>query len=139
MHCTHCGQPVGTGSRFCLHCGAPVPASAAEVPFTAQTTNQTASRTTASDGAQSGAQTGAYPPPPPPPPVRPALSRPRSGRMIAGVCAAFSRAYGWDVTLIRILLVVATLLTAVGFGVLAYVIAWIVIPEEPQLPPYQGR
>ncbi len=68
-------------------------------------------------------------------PSRPALLRPRSGRMIAGVCAAFARTYGWNVTLVRILLVVLTPLH-LGLGFLAYIVAWIVIPEEPILLPY---
>ena len=64
--------------------------------------------------------------------ARPTLLRPRSGRMVAGVCAAFARTYGWNVTLFRILLVVLTPFH-LGLGFLAYVVAWIVIPEEPIL------
>ena len=60
------------------------------------------------------------------------LLRPRSDRMVAGVCAAFARAYGWNLTLVRILLVVLTPFH-LGLGFLAYVVAWIVIPEEPRL------
>jgi phage shock protein PspC (stress-responsive transcriptional regulator) len=37
---------------------------------------------------------------------------------------------GWDVTLVRLALVVAVLLGC-GAPVLAYVVAWIVIPEGP--------
>lgn len=63
------------------------------------------------------------------------LLRPRYDRKIAGVCAAFARAYGWDLTLVR--LVVVALVLFGGGGVLAYVICWIVIPEDPvALPPY---
>ncbi len=63
------------------------------------------------------------------------LLRPRYDRKIAGVCAAFARAYGWDLTLVR--LVVVALVLFGGGGLLAYVICWIVIPEEPvALPPY---
>ena len=64
--------------------------------------------------------------------VRPRLARPRSGRIIGGVCAAFARTYGWNVTLVRILLIVLTPFH-LGVGFLAYVIAWIVIPEESYL------
>jgi phage shock protein C len=38
-----------------------------------------------------------------------------------------------DVTLIRLLTLVAAIFTGIGF--IAYVIAWIVIPEEPILVP----
>lgn len=64
--------------------------------------------------------------------VRPRLLRPRSGRILGGVCAAFARTYGWNVTLLRILLIVLTPFHF-GLGFVAYVIAWIVIPEESYL------
>ena len=50
--------------------------------------------------AACGAAVGASAPPPPPFSVAPGLYRPRANRMIAGVCAAFARQYGWDVTVI---------------------------------------
>lgn len=59
------------------------------------------------------------------------LERPRSGRKIAGVCLAFANALDVDPNLVRILWVVLTLLGAVAFGVVAYLVAWILIPEEP--------
>ena len=63
------------------------------------------------------------------------LLRPRYDRKIAGVCAAFARAYGWDLTVVRIVTVL--LAVFVGSSVLAYVICWVVIPEDPAaLPPY---
>ncbi len=62
-------------------------------------------------------------------PARP-LMRPRVGRQIAGVCAALARRYGWDVTVVRILAVLALILSSGLIGV-AYVAAWIGIPEEP--------
>lgn len=69
------------------------------------------------------------------------LLRPRSDRKIAGVCAAFARAYGWDVTLVRLVLVALVLFG--GGGVLAYIICWIAIPEDPIVlptyPPASGQ
>ncbi|MGI4980459.1 MAG: PspC domain-containing protein [Janthinobacterium lividum] len=63
------------------------------------------------------------------------LLRPRFDRKIAGVCAAFARAYGWDLTLVRLALV--ALVVFGGTGLLAYVLCWIVIPEDPiALPTY---
>lgn len=56
------------------------------------------------------------------------LLRPRDGRMIGGVCAAFARHFGVDVSLIRIAW--ALLAVAFGTGVIAYLICWLVIPEE---------
>ena len=62
------------------------------------------------------------------------LLRPRYDRKIAGVCAAFARAYGWDLNLVRLVLVLLVLFG--GGGLLAYVICWIVIPEDPAGVPY---
>ncbi len=63
------------------------------------------------------------------------LLRPRYDRKIAGVCAAFARAYGWDLTIVRLVLVLLVFFG--GGGVLAYIVCWLVIPEEPVgMPPY---
>jgi phage shock protein C len=56
------------------------------------------------------------------------LRRPRSGRVIGGVCAALANRFGWDVTLVRLLVVLSILLP--GPQVIAYLIAWLVIPGE---------
>jgi phage shock protein C len=56
------------------------------------------------------------------------LRRSRSDRVIGGVCGGLGRYFGIDPILLRIVAVALAL--SGGFGVLAYVIAWIVIPEE---------
>lgn len=56
------------------------------------------------------------------------LRRPRTGRVIGGVCAALAARFGWDVTLVRVLAVVSLLLP--GPQLIVYFIAWIVIPGE---------
>ena len=58
----------------------------------------------------------------------PALRRPIQGRTFAGVCEGLARFFNIDVTLIRLGLVFFTLLG--GSGILAYLIAWYVIPDE---------
>lgn len=66
-----------------------------------------------------------------PPPVvssAPALSRPRHGRMIGGVCAGLARRFGWNPTIVRLLAVASCLLP--GPQVLMYLAAWVIIPEE---------
>lgn len=57
------------------------------------------------------------------------LYRSRQDRMIAGVCGGIGHYLNIDPTLIRL----ALLLLAIwgGGGILVYIIAWIVIPEEP--------
>ena len=62
------------------------------------------------------------------------LQLPRTGKVIAGVCAGFANYFDLDVTVIRILWVLAVIFA--GTGVLAYLICWLVIPKEPEyLPP----
>jgi phage shock protein C len=62
------------------------------------------------------------------------LMRPRFPRMIGGVCAAFAMQYGWDLSLVRVITAVIAILTS-GIGGLAYLAAWIIIPEAPyELP-----
>jgi len=58
------------------------------------------------------------------------LVRPRTGRTIAGVCAAFANAYGWDVIVVRIATVLLAFCGCGGF--LAYLIAWACIPNEDE-------
>ena len=65
---------------------------------------------------------------PRPIPGRP-LIRPRVGRNIAGVCLALAQANGWDVTLVRILTVVGFIFSS-GLVGIAYLAAWVGIPEE---------
>jgi len=65
--------------------------------------------------------------------TRPAaqLSRPMSEAKIAGVCAGFARYLGLDVTVVRILWVVLTVCPLPSFGLIAYIVAWIVMPKDP--------
>jgi len=60
----------------------------------------------------------------------PKLSRPREDRKIAGVCAGFARYIGVDVTLVRLITVVLAI-WPIGIGVIAYIVAWIVMPNDP--------
>jgi phage shock protein C len=69
------------------------------------------------------------------PPATP-LTRSRDVRVIAGVCGGFAQHYGWDVTVVRLVLVFCVL--CAGSGVLVYIIAWIVIPEAPYALPEQN-
>ena len=65
--------------------------------------------------------------------ARKRLVRPHVGRKIAGVCLGISEFFDLDVTLVRLVFLVSALLT--GLPLLAYLIAWIVMPEEPKLLP----
>jgi phage shock protein C len=61
--------------------------------------------------------------------ARKRLVRPRTGRKIAGVCQGFSEYFDLDVALVRIVWVLCSVFGLAG--VIAYVAAWIVVPEEP--------
>ena len=57
------------------------------------------------------------------------LRRSRDKRMIAGVCGGLAEWLGWDVTLVRTLYIVVSILSAAFPGLLAYIILWIVMPD----------
>jgi phage shock protein C len=59
------------------------------------------------------------------------LVRRRDGRMLAGVCAGVADYLGVDVTIVRVIWAVVSVITG-GAGVLAYLAAWIIIPDEGQ-------
>ena len=63
--------------------------------------------------------------------ARKRLVRPREGRKIAGVCLGLAEYFDLDATLVR--LVWLLLIFGAGTGLLAYIIGWIVMPEEPYL------
>ncbi len=114
MFCTSCGRAIDGSARFCSNCGAATAGMPQAAPFTSRTA-----------GAVPPAGYGAYPPG--------TLVRPRHPRMIAGVCSGIAEHYGWDVTIVRLVLVLSVL--TAGFGIGAYLILWIVMPEGPyQLP-----
>lgn len=81
-----------------------------------------------------GSPTGFVVQAPQPTYVRHPLVRLREGRQVAGVCAGFARAYGWDLLLVRILMVIGGI---VIFPIpeIAYVVAWVAMPEEPLILP----
>ena len=56
------------------------------------------------------------------------LERKIEGRWLAGVCAGLADYLGVDANLIRV--IVAVLVLFGGFGALAYVLAWALVPEE---------
>jgi phage shock protein C len=57
------------------------------------------------------------------------LVRSRKGRMVAGICAGIAEHFGVDVTLVRVIVAAIAVITG-GAGVLAYLVAWAIIPEE---------
>ncbi len=58
------------------------------------------------------------------------LYRNTSNKMLAGVCSGIGDYFGIDATLVRLGWVIFSL--AGGGGILAYIIALVIIPEGPQ-------
>lgn len=56
------------------------------------------------------------------------LSRPRQGRVIAGVCAGLGRRYGMSAWTVRLLAILSCLLPGPQF--VLYVILWVMMPSE---------
>ena len=55
--------------------------------------------------------------------------RSRDDRMVAGVCAGVADYFGVDVTLVRLVTVLGAIF-GIGTFVLAYVVAWLLLPED---------
>jgi len=61
-------------------------------------------------------------------PARP-LRRSRQ-RLLAGVCGGLADWLGWDRTLVRVLFVVVSILSAAFPGIVVYLVLWLVMPSE---------
>jgi phage shock protein PspC (stress-responsive transcriptional regulator) len=56
------------------------------------------------------------------------LTRPRNGKVIAGVCAGLAHRFGWSVGLVRLLFVLSIVLP--GSQVIVYLILWLLMPQS---------
>ena len=57
------------------------------------------------------------------------LYRSLENRMIAGVCGGIAEYMDLDPTIVRLAWVV--MVFGLGFGILEYIVAWIIVPERP--------
>jgi phage shock protein C len=57
------------------------------------------------------------------------LTRSRN-KMIAGVCAGFAEYLGWDVTMLRVVFVLVSILSAAFPGIIVYLVFWVLMPSE---------
>lgn len=57
------------------------------------------------------------------------LYRSRDDKMVGGVCGGIAEYCGFDSTIVR--LVAALVMPCWGSGLVAYLVAWVVIPIEP--------
>jgi phage shock protein PspC (stress-responsive transcriptional regulator) len=114
--------------------GAPVAADDAEPP-----TGGTGGGAGGTDGGTGGGADGAAPPPGDAPPRR--LRRVTENRVLGGVAAGVAAYLGVDVVIVRVAFAVLTVFG--GFGALAYLAAWLLIPaddeEHPLAQQWAGR
>lgn len=59
------------------------------------------------------------------------LYRSKKDQIIGGVCGGVAEYFGIDSTLVRLAFVLFALIE--GAGIIAYIIAWIIIPERPEV------
>ncbi|MEK6926620.1 MAG: PspC domain-containing protein [Nanoarchaeota archaeon] len=58
------------------------------------------------------------------------IYRSKKQRIIGGVCGGIAEYVDADPTLIRLLWTIGTIVS-VGLGIIAYLAAWIIMPEKP--------
>lgn len=62
---------------------------------------------------------------------KPPLRRSTDNRMIAGVIGGLAEHFGLSATLLRVVYVVGSILSAAFPGILVYLILWVIIPKRP--------
>ena len=70
-------------------------------------------------------------------PLSSAWYRVRRGKMIAGVCAGLAEQFGISVTALRLAAVILTLIG--GWGVIVYIVLWVIMPYRSPQEDFQGR
>ena len=60
------------------------------------------------------------------------LHRSSHNRLLGGGCGGLARWLGWDPTLVRILYVVVSILSAGFPGTIVYIFLWIFMPLSPE-------
>ena len=59
------------------------------------------------------------------------IYRSKTNRVIAGIFGGIAEVYGIDPKLLRLLAVFAALASGIVPAIITYLIAWIIIPQEP--------
>lgn len=57
------------------------------------------------------------------------FTRSRCDRMIAGVMGGIARRLGWSPTLLRVVFVLVSVMSAAFPGILVYLILWVLMPQ----------
>lgn len=58
------------------------------------------------------------------------LYRSNRSNMIAGVMGGIAERFGWNVTLLRIIFVVVSCMSAAFPGILVYLVLWLIMPKQ---------
>jgi phage shock protein PspC (stress-responsive transcriptional regulator) len=56
------------------------------------------------------------------------LTRPRNGKVIAGVCAGLAQRFGWNANVVRLLFLLSCLLPGPQF--IIYIVLWVLMPQR---------
>ncbi|HJQ39602.1 MAG TPA: PspC domain-containing protein [Thermoanaerobaculia bacterium] len=59
------------------------------------------------------------------------LYRSSRTKILGGVCGGIAEWLGWDPTMVRVLYVLASVLSAGFPGTIVYIVLWIVVPKAP--------
>jgi phage shock protein C len=62
------------------------------------------------------------------------LHRSRTEKMIGGVCGGLAEYFNVDPTIVRVVWVALAILPIPGSAILAYLILWVVVPQDPPAP-----
>jgi len=62
--------------------------------------------------------------------LRRPLRRSTSDHLLAGVCGGLAQWLGWDATLVRVLYVLLSVLSAAFPGIIVYLILWLIMPPD---------
>ena len=56
------------------------------------------------------------------------LTRPKQGRVIAGVCVGLAERFGWNANLVRLVFLLSCLLPGPQFVI--YIVLWVLMPNR---------
>ena len=57
------------------------------------------------------------------------LHRSRNHKIIAGVCGGLADWLGWSPTLVRVIFVIVSVLSAAFPGIIVYIVMWVLMPK----------
>ena len=63
------------------------------------------------------------------------LYRSKKNRMLGGICGGLGVYLGLDPTVVRLIVILVSLFVFLIPSIIAYLILWLVIPEEPESAP----